>query len=321
MKTRFWLLLCLVACEPSLPGLTSSADPASCAGCHASQAAGWAESAHAASGESPVFVALVDKTRESWGPDAAARCVSCHQPGHGDQHAITCVSCHGAVANRGVGDGKLVVDLSAPLAGISADAANPAHGTRVRPLLRSPDLCGTCHEVTGPRLLSEPTLSEFRASGAQDSGTTCLTCHFQGHRFVGFSPELLRDGLALQVERRGEALEIALTNVGAAHNIPTGATFLRRIWVEVRQPDGLTSVPVELGSTVQHEGSDVALFTDGDAARHSALAPGETVTRSVVAMEGSTVHLLARRIRRDVLDQLDLSRLLQPPVPVAQWSD
>src|SRR5204862_829043 len=101
-----------------------------------------------------------------------------HTPEHSPDAGIGCVSCHAAIGNHATRDGMLAVDLDVPLSGPFADAEpTEAHGSRSDGFLISPDLCGTCHELTGPNLVNEPTLTEFQASPQASAGLTCIDCH------------------------------------------------------------------------------------------------------------------------------------------------
>ena len=339
-------------------GVTSDARAESCASCHTTQADAWSGSRHAKSQGSPVFQALLPKVAAAWGDAARVRCVSCHSPKHGGDEGIGCVSCHAASGNAGEGDGKLLVDLTAPVSGPFDDAtATPAHGSRRYDLLESPVLCGTCHQVTGPGLLNEPTLTEFRASPAAADGRTCASCHMPAiapgpiatgdatlrlrarvnHGFVGVDPpwdappdvraQAAKDSVALLASAlimaatasADHGLDVTLTN-DAGHAVPTGVTFLRRIWADVIFADAAgkqvtISAVITLGAIATQGGAPVALFTDADAVTSNVLAPAASVSVHVPppdampAPVSATVRLHARAIEEDTLAALGLSAL------------
>jgi len=308
-------------CGSSAPGISGSTDAAACGTCHTAEWAAWSGSRLAASGSSPVFTALSSRAAEAWGADARTRCVSCHQPGYGGDHGIGCVACHSAKGNLSSRDGLLVVDTTQPVSGPFADAVStPAHGSEADSFLESPDLCGTCHEVTGPKLFVEPTLREFEASPAASTGASCASCHMPllasapiavgattsrvraDHSFVGFDPpwgaspevaesaarrtlQLLESGLVLVATRSGGGLTVTLSN-GAGHAIPTGVTFLRSVWVDVELTgaDGTAALlpgVIALGSQPMSKGAPVALITDADDVAAHVLAPGATMPAHV----------------------------------------
>lgn len=284
--------------------------PASCGGCHPQQHAEWAASAHARSARQPTFRALLPEVEASWGPTARAACERCHAGAALEpEPAIGCVTCHAATGNRGTRDGRLTVLAGAPLAGPTGAAAGAPHATRDGDFLRAPDLCGTCHEVTGPRLFVEPTLTEFRASPAAAAGLTCQGCHMPrtpdghtDHRFPGFRDDaLLATALRLDVAPLpGGGARVTLTNAGAGHAVPTGATLVRELWVEVDAGDGPRRV-IALGADLRDAaGERVTLPTDAATATIATLAPGESVAADVAGNGAVTARLVARAVEGEL---------------------
>jgi hypothetical protein len=310
-------LACLAAagCARADHALPLGGRAQDCALCHAEQADAFATSAHARSDRSPVVAALRERVRDAWGAQAAASCERCHAPGHAPaplpgegaeaERSVTCVSCHAAVGNRGERDGLLLVDTSAPLGGPFDDAEpSVAHASRRAELVSSPSLCGTCHEVTGPRLFVEETLTEHRAAAPAPGDPSCATCHMprldegpvaagatrararRDHGFVGLDPpwgadpetarrasdasaRLVADALALDVAAHDGLVVVRVTNVGARHAVPTGVAFLRDVWVDVELEDGqgglrIMERVIELGDRPMHAGTLVSLPTEAD---------------------------------------------------------
>lgn len=353
-----WLviLVLLVGCagERGGNGLPSTAER-ECASCHADHAAGFESSAHARAAESPVFQALLPRVEASWGAAARARCVSCHTPDHGDDAAISCVSCHTAVGNRGVSDGRLVLDLDAPIMGPFA-GANAPHRTRTSGLLTSSDLCSTCHEVSGPDVFVERTGTEHASAVMATNAPACVSCHVPAiddgpvapggiarprhdHRFVGVDPAwgasaqerqaatsasraLLATALELRIVNRSVELE----NVGAAHAVPTGVAFLRDVWVDldVTHEDGTVehlARVISLGDVPMHGADFVALPTDADHVEEHRLQPFE-IRRVTLASDitSATATLQARAIREDALEALAIDPSEVPIIDVASVS-
>lgn len=348
MRGLLALSIALAACEP-VPAdraLPLGSDSASCGACHDTHYDEWRGSPHAAAESSPVLAAMLPIVESSWGQAARATCEGCHAPRHGGDAdlGIGCVSCHAAVGNRAERDGMLVVDPGVPLSGPLPDAEpSPAHRTHANEFLGSASLCGTCHEITGPRLVNEPTLTEFRAFDDAGAGLTCADCHMprepdrvltrdgsrmrqsSSHRFVGFDPPwgaspaeaaraaertraMLAAALELRVEPWASGVRVVVTNVGAAHAVPTGATFLRDLWVDVEQGGVVVaSRVIVLGDQPMRGDVPVPLLTDADRVEHASLAPGDA-RELTLAMRGPlTVVLRGRAIRPAVLDAIGLA--------------
>jgi hypothetical protein len=270
----------------------------------------------------------------AWGATARARCVACHQPGFGGDDAIGCVACHAAIGNRGEANGALVVDLEAPLASRSLARTLEPHALAPRGLLRSASLCGTCHEVHGPGLLDEPTLSELRAADPQ--ADDCLGCHAGAstHQLRGVDADwgaraagaqettqkLWAQAFTLSLEARGATATLRLENSGTGHAVPTGVSALREVWVdlEARDADGVrVQLPrvMVLGARAEREGREVPLLTDASHLVARSLAPRQVLTLdwsappTLRAPLTLTATLRARALRSDTLAALGLSAL------------
>lgn len=225
------------------------------------------------------------------------------------------MSCHGAVGNRGEKNGALVVDVDQPLSSRAKSFTNAAHEVAPRGLLTNASLCGTCHEVHGPGLFDERTLTEFRQTGGDDS---CLGCHeATGHRFAGVDPAwgesadvraqaderartLWMKGLELSVVEGETDVVITVKNV-TRHAVPTGVAVLRDVWVDVETADERHEV-MNLRARPLRDGVEVPLITDATQVVSGALEAG--ATRSVTVPRPTRVVLRARAIRDDVLRAL-----------------
>jgi hypothetical protein len=335
------------ACGAPAPGdaLPLGDDAESCGGCHEEHRDQWRGSAHARSARSPVFRALLPEVERAWGAPARRRCEGCHAPEHSSDEGIGCLSCHAAVGNHAERDGRLAVDPTRPLAGSLPDPQPTlAHRSEPRGFLGSPSLCGTCHELTGPALVEEPTLSEYRASPQAAASITCADCHLPddgvrpvsndatrarpttSHRFVGFDPPwgappeeaaaaaartraLLATALSLELAPAEGGVEVVVTNVGAGHAVPTGATTLRDLWVDV-EVDGEPVAPrvLRLGDRPMAGDHPVALLTDADRVAKGSLPPGASRRVFVPAAADAAVvaRLRGRAVRDEVLEALGL---------------
>ncbi len=339
-------ILGLGCATPTADPLPLGSDSASCGTCHQDHYDEWAGSPHAGATRSPLLQAMLPDVEEQWGLAARQACEGCHRPAHspGDD-GIGCVSCHAATGNTAERDGNLVVRLERGIGGpLGGTESTPAHETRASSFLGSPSLCGTCHELTGPNLAQEPTLTEYRASPAASAGLTCADCHLPGgadrpwtdssetpravtsHRFVGFDPPygaspqeaaaaaertraLLAAALELRVEPVDGGAEVIVTNVGAGHNVPTGATFLRDLWVDVDVDGELQRRVIVLGDQPMLGETPVALLTEADHVVGGSLPPGEE-RRVFIAADGTVeAFLRGRAVRDDVLTALRIEDL------------
>lgn len=322
------LALCLGCVAQPLDSAPLSGASA-CASCHSEHASELSRSAHGRSADSPLFTAMLPEVEGAWGPGARARCVSCHAREEVEDAVVSCALCHRAVGRRG-GDGQVVLDGDLPVAS-SRDESSAPHATRTTGLLRAPELCGSCHELTGPELFVEPTLSEHLASPLSEV-KACADCHLpevegdgeprHRHDFVGVDPPwgadeveataaaadslaLWRSGLALRWVQDGDALRVEVENVGATHRIPTGATWLRDVWVELtlERADGVERRRVlPLGAALYRGDERVALITDADRVEERGLALHEVrgVELPTAALVEATATLRARAVREDI---------------------
>ena len=329
---------CLLACATPTGPAEEETRSESCASCHADHGDDHRLSPHARAAASPVFAAMLPDVEAEWGPVARQACEGCHAPAHSPDEGIGCVSCHAAVGNHETRDGALAVDLRAPIGGPRAGVDAP-HAVRQSAFLSAPELCGTCHELSGPRLAVEPTFTEYLASPQAADGETCASCHMptlegrRSHRFVGFDPlwdappeeaaraeaetlALLRAALALRVTRSDGALEIAVTNVGAGHAVPTGAAFLRDLWVDVERDGVVVAARVmTIGDQPMQGETPVPLLTRASHVVPGSLAAGETRVARVAATDDSQVILRGRAVRPAVRAALGLEGL-SASVPV-----
>lgn len=288
-----WRALLLVLAGCASRSVIHEGTSAECGSCHTKQLEQWSVSRHAQSNSSEVFKALLPRVKASWGALAEVRCVACHEPEHAGEQFITCASCHLAVGNREDANGALVVNLEAAVGSTQVPERAP-HAVSKRAFFNAPNLCGTCHEVKGPGHLDEPTLTEFFES-PREMGASCTSCH-SGHNFQGTA--LMKQALKLEV------LDgvVRLTNVGAAHHVPTGMTVLRDVWVDV-EVDGVSYPRVmQLGAEL-----DAPVFTDSTINRSRSLAAGASREWSLpVGATSARATLRFREVRAETLEALGL---------------
>ncbi len=245
---RLWLaagLLVLVAGNTPAPDRAApraAEATGDCASCHAAEWAEWSGSRHAAAWVDPVFQAEFARGRPAW-------CVSCHAPlvadptapeGAAADQGVACAGCHQRA-------GRMVS---------AQRGARSPHDTAVDPWFGSADFCAGCHQFNFPvlgaggrlvRYTDEPmqaTVSQWRASRvSRELG--CTDCHAAspaGHAFRGsHDPALVASAIRVDLCRDGGAIEVALGNRGAGHNVPSGGVHRRmvlRAWTS-RAPERL----------------------------------------------------------------------------------
>ncbi|ADU65238.1 hypothetical protein Selin_0487 [Desulfurispirillum indicum S5] len=160
------------------------------------------------------------------------------------------------------------VHRSAEFCGSCHNVKHPAGGTAIidtyddwksGPYAEQGITCQHCHMTPGPGQGVNPGKSS--PMGMERSNVAF-------HGFVGGSSfaqrkmgneaqaqmaeEMLRAAAELELEAKRDGESLSLTvhvdNVGAGHKIPTGVTYIRKMWLEVKVED-------EQGNTVYHSGS------------------------------------------------------------------
>lgn len=199
---------------------------ARCAKCHADTHAGWSESLHRNAAREPFYRESADILLRTRGIEATRHCESCHTPvalfsgalakesgltrapfTSLDDEGVTCTVCHSITEARLNGTGSYTIRRPAllaredgtPIYGDFTDeqilADVPAHKRAVmRPMLRSPEFCATCHKVDAPPALNNykhirgfSAYDEWQQSGAsqesvqpfyrREQRADCRACH------------------------------------------------------------------------------------------------------------------------------------------------
>jgi tetratricopeptide (TPR) repeat protein len=195
---------------------------ARCASCHKDTHAGWSQSLHRNAGREPFYKESVDILLRSRGIELTRHCESCHapvallsgaltagskEPRSFDDEGVTCSVCHSITEARLDGTGSYTIRRPALLARedgtpIPGDVANeriladiPGHRRAVmRPLLKQPEFCATCHKSSAPPELNNykftrgfSAYDEWQQSGASHETLTpfyrrveradCRACH------------------------------------------------------------------------------------------------------------------------------------------------
>jgi Flp pilus assembly protein TadD len=286
-----------------------------CAGCHHDTHAAWSESLHRNAAREPFYRESADILLRTRGIEFTRHCESCHTPvalfsGALDRNAprqqapftklddegLTCSVCHSIIEARLDGTGSYTIRRPAllakedgtPIFGNFTDeeilANIPSHKRAVmRPLLRQPEFCATCHKVDAPPELNGykhirgfSAYDEWQQSGMSTESITpyyrrdqridCRGCHMpkvesqndraakQGviasHRWLAANTAApLFYGQDAQVKKTIEFLQRNLIDVDifTATNETTGATIAQL------QPLGSNNLVVRSGDTVTSE--------------------------------------------------------------------
>lgn len=199
---------------------------ARCAACHQDTHSSWSNSLHRNAAREPFYRESADILLKTRGIELTRHCESCHTPvalfsgaltktapkqtapfTPLDDEGISCSVCHSITEARLDGTGSYTIRRPALLAqpdgtprfGDFTDdeilADIPGHKRAVmRPLLKSPEFCATCHKVDAPPALNGykhirgfSTYDEWQQSGAshesvlpfyrRDQRTDCRACH------------------------------------------------------------------------------------------------------------------------------------------------
>jgi len=340
-------------------GLDRFTHPQRCAGCHPRQYAEWQGSMMAYAAVSPVFNALEAIGNRLTGGEfasdgeSALLCQRCHAPvsvdlrefppfaeteGHPSRdftgevggHGLSCDFCHqvvsadkeGSLLGDGIGNASYVLEPGETKFGPFADPqVSPFHPARPSTYLRSPQFCGSCHDVrfagtdavTGEGFLRlENLFTEWQSGPYATSDNpfgrvvSCQDCHMSGypytppgtyfderaatygdtpvrsvstHYFSGVDVALIEfpgqdddrldlHGLPIGQKQRREdllraactiavdagdpvggvlPLSVSVTNVGAGHNVPSGFSQERQVWIELQVVDAAGTLVYESG--------------------------------------------------------------------------
>lgn len=201
--------------------------PASrCANCHTDTHTSWSQSLHRNAAREPFYRESADILLRTRGIELTRHCESCHTPvalfsgalsqtnpqptapfTKLDDEGVSCTVCHSITAARLDGTGSYTIRRPAllaredgtPIYGDFSDeqilADIPSHKRAVmRPLLKQPEFCATCHKVDAPKELNHykhirgfSAYDEWQQSAAsqesvlpfypRESRSDCRACH------------------------------------------------------------------------------------------------------------------------------------------------
>ena len=252
-------------------------------------------------------------------------CALCHQVAH---------------VTPGNGSLDLATNLAAlPTAAfdqLSLRAAPGAHKAMLLPsVIQQAELCGSCHNLRLPNngLALEPTFDEWQASPYPARGITCQNCHFPqvvgpkantsslatvgAHGTVpgalsslpGMADDesLLRKAATLEARLTSDPTDpmkliatVIITNTGAGHHLPTGASDLRQLWLELTLRDI----------------NGQMLWSSGKLDQFGALDPGTMQFRKVLGdANGQPIDLHRVWVATQILSDTTLSPLEARLIP------
>lgn len=263
---------------------------ARCVSCHKETHEDWSESLHRNSVRAPFYKESVDILERQRGIEFTRHCESCHAPvslvsgalttGSNesrkmDDEGITCTVCHSITEARLDGTGSYTIGRPSlivkadgtPVYGDVSDdeILNDVSGHKramMRPLLKQPEFCATCHKSSVPPSLNNykflkgfSAYDEWQMSGAstetitpyyrRDKRADCASCHMSktealkdmaatdgyisSHRFLGANTATpLFYGQHKQVEKTIEFLKAGVisADIFALRNEATGKAYI-----------------------------------------------------------------------------------------------
>ena len=179
---------------------------------------------------------------------------------------VQCSVCHAIAAVTGTADGAYVLDPARlGFTDVTTDTSDLHASALGNSLYTKPEFCATCHEATSPApgfrqaqptspgdapvngLPVMTTFSEWQASrfnsGDPATTVTCQGCHFADGRHGELRREDLLAAASVDMSLTADGDDavmatVTVANTGAGHNLPTGATELQQLWLEVTAADG-----------------------------------------------------------------------------------
>jgi tetratricopeptide (TPR) repeat protein len=307
--------------------------PASrCVGCHKDTHAAWAESLHRNAAREPFYRESADILLRQRGIEFTRHCESCHTPvalfsgaltkagprqqapfTELDDEGVTCTVCHSITEARLVGTGSYTIRRPAllaredgtPVYGEVSDAQIladvPGHKRAVmRPLLRQPEFCATCHKVDAPPALNGyknvrgfSAYDEWQQSGA--SRESVGSFYRSGHRMDCRSCHMPK------VESADD--RAAKQGVIASHRWLAANTAAPLFYGQTRQAE-LTKeflssqvVGLDIFALRREATGERVAALDAGAANYAPLVAGEEMTAEVIVSNRKAAHSLPPEVR------------------------
>jgi len=301
-----------------------------CLSCHQDTHAAWSESLHRNAAREPFYRESADILLRTRGIEFTRHCESCHTPvalfsgalsknsprqqspfTSLDEEGVTCAVCHSITEARLNGTGSFTIRRPAllakedgtPIFGNFTDeqilADIPGHKRAVmRPLLRTPEFCATCHKVDAPPDLNGykhmrgfSAYDEWQQSGASHESVSpyyraeqrvdCRGCHMP--KIESLNDRAAKKGVIASHQWLG-ANTAAPLFYGQMKQVKLTEEFLSSqvisadIFALKRESTGETLPEVTTGSQF-------------------ALNPGEEITAEVVVANRKAAHSFAPEVR------------------------
>jgi tetratricopeptide (TPR) repeat protein len=301
-----------------------------CVGCHQDTHAAWSESLHRNAAREPFYRESVDILLRTRGIEFTRHCESCHTPvalfsgvlskdsprqqapfTHLDDEGVTCTVCHSITAARLNGTGSFTIRRPAllakedgtPVFGNFSDeqilADVPGHKRAVmRPLLRQPEFCATCHKVDAPPDLNGykhirgfSAYDEWQQSGAShesilpyyptEERVDCRGCHMP--KIESRNDRAAKNGVISSHQWLG-ANTAAPLFYGQTKQVQRTQEFLS---------DNVISADI-FALKRESTGENIQELTSGT---QVAFKPGEELTAEVVVANRKAAHSFAPEVR------------------------
>lgn len=301
-----------------------------CLGCHQDTHAAWSESLHRNAAREPFYRESADILLRTRGIEFTRHCESCHTPialfsgalrkdsprqqapfTSLDDEGVTCTVCHSITGARLNGTGSFTIRRPAllakedgtPIFGNFTDeqilADIPGHKRAVmRPLLRQPEFCATCHKVDAPPELNGykhirgfSAYDEWQQSGASlesvspyyrsEQRVDCRGCHMP--KIESLNDRAAKQGVIASHQWLG-ANTAAPLFYGQTKQVQRIEEFLS---AQVISADIFALKRESTGETIPE-------VTTG---RQLALRPGEEITAEVVVANRKAAHSFAPEVR------------------------
>lgn len=301
-----------------------------CIGCHQDTHAAWSESLHRNAAREPFYRESADILLRTRGIEFTRHCESCHTPialfsgalskesprqqapfTPLDDEGVTCTVCHSITEARLNGTGSFTIRRPAllakedgtPIFGNFTDeqilADIPAHKRAVmRPLLRQPEFCATCHKVDAPPALNGykhirgfSAYDEWQQSGASlesvspyyraEARVDCRGCHMP--KIESNNDRAAKQGVIASHQWLG-ANTAAPLFYGQTKQVQRTEEFL-----------GANVINVDIFALKRESTGEV--FSEVSSGSQLSLRPGEEITAEVVIANRKAAHSFAPEVR------------------------